>query len=144
MATTYQTSRRVEFSDTDAGGMMHFTAFFRFMEQAEHALLRELGTSIHTEDEEGTVSWPRVSASCDFTRTARFEDLLTITLQVARLGRSSVTYECQFHRDDEMLASGQIVSVCCRLMPGQPPQSIDIPPGLAEKLLQYQDSDQDT
>ena len=144
MATSYQTSRRVEFSDTDAGGMMHFTAFFRFMEQAEHALLRELGTSVHTEDEEGTVSWPRVSANCDFTRAARFEDLLTITLQVARLGRSSVTYECQFHRENELLASGQIISVCCRLVPGQPPQSIDIPPGLAEKLLQYQASDQDT
>ena len=144
MATSYQTSRRVEFSDTDAGGMMHFTAFFRFMEQAEHALLRELGTSVYTEDEGGTVSWPRVSASCDFTRAARFEDLLTITLQVARLGRSSVTYECQFHRDNELLASGQIISVCCRLVPGEPPQSIDIPPGLAEKLLQYQASDQDT
>jgi 4-hydroxybenzoyl-CoA thioesterase/acyl-CoA thioester hydrolase len=144
MATSYQTSRRVEFSDTDTGGMMHFTAFFRFMEQAEHALLRELGTSVHGNDEQGTVSWPRVSASCDFTQAARFEDLLTITLQVARLGRSSVTYQCQFHRDGELLASGKIVSVCCRLVPGQAPRSMDIPPGLAEKLQQYQASDQDT
>ena len=144
MATSYQTSRRVEFSDTDAGGMMHFTAFFRFMEQAEHALLRELGSSVFIEDDEGTVSWPRVSASCDFSQAAHFEDLLTITLQIVRLGRSSVTYECLFHRDDELLASGQIVSVCCRLVPGQPPQSMKIPPGLAEKLQQYQASDQDT
>lgn len=142
MVTSYQTSRRVEFSDTDAGGMMHFTAFFRFMEQAEHELLREVGSSVFIEDEEGTVSWPRVSASCDFSQTAQFEDLLTITLEVARLGRSSVTYQCQFHRDDQLLATGQIVSVCCRLAPGQPPQSIAIPPTLVEKLQQYQVSDQ--
>ena len=144
MATSYQTSQRVEFSDTDAGGMMHFTAFFRFMEQAEHALLRELGTSVYSNDEQGTVSWPRVSASCDFTQAARFEALLTITLQVGRLGRSSVTYRCRFHRDGELLASAQIISVCCRLVPGQPPRSMNIPPGLAEKLEQYQASDQDT
>ena len=142
MTTSYQTSRRVEFSDTDAGGMMHFTAFFRYMEQAEHALLRELGTSVVSEQDEVMVSWPRVSAHCDFKQAVRFEDLLTITLEVSRLGTSSVTYQCSFHRDDQLIATGQVVSVCCQFVAGQPPQSIAIPPGLAKKLQQYQVSDQ--
>jgi len=137
MVMSYQARRRVEFSDTDAAGMMHFTAFFRFMEAAEHGLLRELGSSVISADEQGTISWPRVSASCDFKQAARFEDLLTITVQVARLGRSSVTYSCTFHCDDQLLASGQIVSVCCRLTPGQAPEPMDIPPQLVQKFAPY-------
>jgi len=40
----YRTRRRIEFSDTDAGGLVHFARFFVFMEIAEHELLRALGT----------------------------------------------------------------------------------------------------
>ena len=45
MSTAFVTSRRVEFSDTDAAGIVHFVAFFRMMEQAEHELLRSVGLS---------------------------------------------------------------------------------------------------
>lgn len=38
--------RRVEFSETDMAGIAHFSSFIIYMEQAEHALLRSLGTSV--------------------------------------------------------------------------------------------------
>lgn len=38
--------RRVEFCETDAAGICHFSSFFVFMEQAEHALFRHLGWSV--------------------------------------------------------------------------------------------------
>ena len=49
MPTPFRISRFVEFADTDMAGIMHFSAFFRFMEGAEHALLRSLGFSVFTE-----------------------------------------------------------------------------------------------
>src|SRR3954454_25408688 len=36
MPTPFKISRLVEFADTDMAGIMHFSAFFRFMEAAEH------------------------------------------------------------------------------------------------------------
>ena len=63
---SYRTTRRVEFRDTDAAGIMHFSAFFNYMEQVEHEFLRHLGMSVLARDEEGAISWPRVSASCDY------------------------------------------------------------------------------
>jgi|LakMenEpi03Aug12_release.lakeMendotaPanAssembly.Ray.scaffolds.fasta_scaffold160528_2 acyl-CoA thioester hydrolase len=39
-------NRRVEFAETDAAGIVHFSSFFLYMEQAEHALFRSLGLSI--------------------------------------------------------------------------------------------------
>ena len=63
MPTPFHTSRFVEFSDTDMAGIMHFSAFFRYMEAAEHELLRSLGFSVYSEID-GDVdqlsrAWPR-------------------------------------------------------------------------------------
>ena len=47
MSQVFKTERRVEFRDTDAAGIVHFSVFFAYMEQAEHEFLRSLGLSVH-------------------------------------------------------------------------------------------------
>jgi len=137
MSTAFTTTRRVEFCDTDAAGIMHFAAFFQMMEQAEHDLLRSVGLSVVMEGEGGTISWPRVSAKCDFRAAARFEDLLQIDVRITRLGQSSVTYSHRFSRGPDELASGEITAVCCRIHAGSPPKSMPIPASFAEKLRAF-------
>jgi 4-hydroxybenzoyl-CoA thioesterase/acyl-CoA thioester hydrolase len=137
MSTAFLTSRRVEFSDTDAAGLMHFVAFFRMMEQAEHDLLRSVGLSVVLHDPDGKISWPRVSARCDFQAAARFDDLLQIEVRIARLGERSITYAHRFLRDGVLLASGEITAVCCRIREGQLPQSMSIPAAFVEKLCAF-------
>src|SRR5205085_8360826 len=119
MSTAFLTSRRVEFSDTDAAGLVHFVAFFRMMEQAEHELLRSVGLSVVMHDAEGKISWPRVAAKCDFRSAARFEDLLQIEVRIARIGERSITYAHRFLRDGVLLATGDITAVCCRIAEGE-------------------------
>src|SRR3984893_8862096 len=51
MSEPYRTTRRVEFRDTDAAGIAHFSAFFFYMESVEHEFLRSLGLSVVSEDE---------------------------------------------------------------------------------------------
>ena len=48
-AATYR--RRVEFAETDAAGIVHFSVFFRYMEEAEHALWRNAGMASSTSRE---------------------------------------------------------------------------------------------
>ena len=56
MAHEYHTRRRIEFVDTDMAGIVHFSRFYVFMEQAEHELLRSLGLSVHGGvDEDGNI-----------------------------------------------------------------------------------------
>ena len=63
MNTPMTCSRRVEFRDTDAAGIMHFSTYFTYMEEAEHELFRQLGTTVMQKvDDETTISWPRVAA----------------------------------------------------------------------------------
>jgi len=147
MSSAFVTTRRVEFSDTDAAGIMHFAAFFRMMEQAEHELLRSVGLSVVMPDElipgqavadkAGKISWPRVSAKCDYQSPARFEELLEIEVRISRLGKSSVTYQHRFTRAGNLLATGEITAVCCRVREGVPPKSMIIPEAILKKLRPF-------
>jgi 4-hydroxybenzoyl-CoA thioesterase/acyl-CoA thioester hydrolase len=137
MSDPYRTTRRVEFRDTDAAGIAHFSAFFFYMESVEHEFLRQLGLSVLSEDETGPVSWPRVSASCDFQSAVRFEDVLDISLRIARLGTKSVTYEFEFSCADRQVATGKTIAVCCRFRAGAAPESIPIPALIAQKLRAF-------
>lgn len=137
MTTCFVTTRRVEFSDTDAAGIMHFVAYFRMMEQAEHDLLRSVGLSVVRHEGEGTLSWPRVAARCEFKAAARFEDLLEIEVRLARLGQRSITYAHRFVRQGAVLAEGEITAVCCRMIPGRLPEPVAIPEVFRQKLRPY-------
>lgn len=74
-----------------------------------------------------TISFPRVNASCDYVKPARFEDRLTIEVRVERLGRSSVRYGFTFRRDEEVLATGALTAVLCRVIEGHRLEAMAIP-----------------
>ena len=65
MAIEFSITRRVEFSETDLAGIMHFTNFYRWMEICEHEFLRSVGLSVDMEDENGRFGWPRVKHPAD-------------------------------------------------------------------------------
>lgn len=153
MSDPFSVMRRVEFCETDAAGIAHFSAFLCYMEQAEHALLRHLGTSVCTDIGDGWhLSWPRVHVSCDYRGSVRFEDCLNIQVRVERLGTRSVTYGFDFRLDSlptdgsriagealqvQPLAVGKVVAVCCKVRSGSPLESMEIPSELRTKLEQY-------
>ena len=130
-----KTRRRIEFADTDMGGIVHFSRYFVFMETAEHEFLSELGTSVNLVLEDGRrIGWPRVAASCDYKHPARYGDVLDIQVSVLRKGRKSLTYRIVFRLDGREVATGQVSSVCCELTPGQPIRSIPIPASIADRI----------
>ena len=131
----YRIQRRVEFVDTDMGGIAHFSRFFVFMENAEHALLNALGTSVYVRQEGGKVLiWPRVATSCEFLAPARFEDVLDIHLKVLRKGTKSITFGCEITRDGTPIARGQTTAVCCLFDPEGGIESIPLPSYIAGQL----------
>jgi acyl-CoA thioester hydrolase len=134
MPQPFRTTRRVEFCDTDAAGIVHFSRFFIYMETAEHEMLRSIGLSVLQRENDDHVTWPRVSVSCDYKSPAQFDDILTIEVAVERIGGKSITYDFRFLRGDQLLATGKSTAVCCRLKHGRGPQSIEIPPDVAAKL----------
>jgi acyl-CoA thioester hydrolase len=130
----YRTRRRIEFSDTDVGGIAHFARFFVFMETAEHEFLNALGTSVHVDVDGRKIGWPRVSATCEYLSPARFEDVLDIHLKVLRKGTKSMTYGFEISRGETPIARGRLTSVCCVLNDPAGVRPIPIPSFLAERI----------
>jgi acyl-CoA thioester hydrolase len=137
MPETFRYRRKVEFRDTDAAGIVHFSVYFNYMENAEHALLRAAGTSVCAADDSGAISWPRVSAQCDFAGALKFEDEIEIEVRVARLGNKSVTFSFQFLCDSRRVARGEVTAVCCRVPEPGKLESIPIPNAIREQLQPY-------
>ena len=132
--TEFITRRRVEFADTDQGGIMHFSRYFVFMETAEHLFLESIGTSVALVVDGQRIGWPRVSATCEYRKPARFGEQIEILVRVRRRGAKSVTYDFAFTRDGEELATGQMVSVCCVLDAPEGLRAIPIPEAVARRL----------
>jgi acyl-CoA thioester hydrolase len=128
----FTTHRKIEFADTDMGGIVHFSRYFVFMETAEHLFLNELGTSVVLEHEGHTIGWPRVMASCEYKSPARFGDELEIRVRVRRKGEKSMTYDFMFRVGDRELATGTMTSVCCRL--GGEVRAIPIPDFIRDRI----------
>jgi YbgC/YbaW family acyl-CoA thioester hydrolase len=138
MTEPYRTTRRVEFVDTDMAGIVHFTNFFRWMESAEVEFLRARGLSVKLLWEGQILGFPRVSAACDYVQPARFMDVLDIAVSVEKVGRKSVTYAFEFTLDGSPIARGRVSSVCCRVLPEQQIESMEIPATLRAVLEEAQ------
>ena len=137
MHNPFMTKRRIEFSDTDMAGIVHFARFFIFMETAEHEFLRSLGLGVSMEVHGDPVGWPRVAASCDYLRPVYFEDELAIHLTVIHKGAKSLTYRAVFLKDGDVVARGKLTASCCICRVGEPLQSIAIPDEIGALIKEY-------
>jgi YbgC/YbaW family acyl-CoA thioester hydrolase len=133
--SAFRARRIVEFADTDMAGIVHFAEFFRYMEAAEHAYLRACGVGVFHDFEGERFTFPRVGASCDYVRPARFGDVLDIEVAVDRIGRTSVRYVFTVRKGDEVICRGQITAVLCRVVAGHGLEAYPIPEALRETLL---------
>ncbi len=97
--------RRIEWPDTDASGHWHNTAAFRLIEVAETALLERVGLL-----QEVYGRLPRVHIKADFKRVLRFRNLLDCYIRVARIGRTSITYDFEIWWDGELCVEAEIVA----------------------------------
>ncbi len=129
----FKLKRTVQFAETDMAGVMHFSNYFRIMEEAEHAFWRSMGQSVHAAHGDKTVSWPRVAVNCSYSAPVKFEEELTIKLSVAKIGRRSLTMEYDFACGDREVAHGEMKTVCCEVGDGTF-GSIDIPPNIRALL----------
>ena len=118
--------RRVQFPETDASGIVHFTNFFKYVEEAEHSMWRAAGLSIAARQAE--IGWPRVAASFEFKKSLRFEDEFDVHIKVAEKTRKTIRYSAELRKDGEVYATGSLTIICVRRSPGEPTRATDIPP----------------
>jgi acyl-CoA thioester hydrolase len=130
--STIAYKRRVEFAETDAAGIVHFSVFFRYMEEAEHAVWRAAGMRIH--QPESDITWPRISASFDFKAPLRFEEEFEVRSAIDAVTRSTIRWAHTVMRGDSVIGSGTVTVVCVRKLADGNLKSAELPADVISKL----------
>jgi len=138
MACEFRITRRVEFSETDMAGIVHYSNFFRYMESAEHAFFRSLGHSVVLKRFDPPLGLPRVHAECDYLQPLRFEDEVEIHFLVAEKRPKALGYWFCFRKmnvDPPLLvARGRLTVVCVAHHRDGSLKATHLPPAVADLI----------
>lgn len=106
---------RVYYEDTDAGGIVYYVNYLKFMERARTERLRDLGFAQSTLAGEGLLFVVH-SSETRYHAPARLDDELLVSAQVMELNRASLRFRQQVRRatDDALLCEGQFLVACVR------------------------------
>ncbi len=129
----YRLARRVQFYETDAAGIVHFSVFFRYVEEAEHAMWRAAGLSIAAPGD--PIGFPRVTAGFEFLRPLQFEDEFEVRLRVTGKTARTLSYGATIEKDGTTIARGTLTVACVSKRPGEPMRGTDIPPDIADRFV---------
>jgi YbgC/YbaW family acyl-CoA thioester hydrolase len=124
--------RRVQFPETDATGIVHCTNYFKYIEEAEHAMWRSAGLSIAARHAD--VGWPRVAASFEYRKPLRFEDEFDVHLRVAEMTKKTIRYSAELQKDGEIVGDGSLTIICVSRQPGEPMRAVEIPTDIASRF----------
>jgi acyl-CoA thioester hydrolase len=138
MSYEFKAVRRVEFSETDMAGIVHYSNFFRYMETAEHGFFRSLGHSVVMTQFEPPLGWPRVRAECEYRQPLRFEDEVEIQLLVSEKKSKSLSYIFKFRKLNGPapveVARGSLTVVCVTKQADGKFATAQIPKVFADKI----------
>jgi acyl-CoA thioester hydrolase len=125
----YRHRRQVQFHEVDSFGIVHFSWFFRYMAEAQHALWRAAGLSIQPPGSD--IGFPIVATAFEYRRPLRFEDEFDLCIRIAAMSERTMRYECLVRRDGELFATGTMTIVC---VSKQPMKAIPFPPEIAARF----------
>ena len=97
----FSIEERVRWGDVDAAGIIFYGSYIRFFEIAETELFRAVGLPYGKVFEELNIWLPRVHLECDFHRAAQMDDLLEVSVYVARIGKSSLRLNFEVRKKTE-------------------------------------------
>lgn len=92
-------SRRLAWPDTDGAGQWHHSTVWRWVEEAEAEMHRYLEITAHTFG-----FTPRRYVEAEFFRPVLFDQIVTITIRVQAVGRTSVTYVADVAQEEAAVA----------------------------------------
>ena len=126
---------RVYYEDTDAGGVVYYANYLKFMERARTEWLRALGfEQDHLREEQGVIFAVR-HVVVDFVRPARFNMALQVDSRITACRGASLTFDQRITRAGEppadVMCQGQVQVVCLDAGSMRPRR---LPPAMATEI----------
>ena len=110
---------RIYYEDTDAGGVVYYANYLKFLERCRTEWLREIGHEQADLLRDPGIAFVVRSVALDYLKPARLDDLLTVSLEVEKITRSQIFFRQHIRRINpeavdgwDELISGKIQIVC--------------------------------
>jgi YbgC/YbaW family acyl-CoA thioester hydrolase len=97
----FSIEERVRWGDVDAAGIIFYGSYIRFFEIAETELFRAVGFPYGKVFDELEIWLPRVHLECDFHHATKLDDLLEVSVYVAKIGKTSLRLNFEVRRKDK-------------------------------------------
>ena len=107
----YVLEKKVYYHDTDAGGVVYYGTYFKFLEEGRTEFCVNRGFDVRALYKEG-ISFVVVHAEADYKAPARYGDTVSIYTRVDSVGKSSIHFSQEIKKERTLLLSAKIVWVC--------------------------------
>ena len=104
---------RVYYEDTDAGGVVYYANYLKFMERARTEWLRQLGFEQDTLRQQQGVLFIVHHATLDYLKPARFNDLLDVSVRIRRRKRASLELAQEVTRQPGEVLCAAVIRIVC-------------------------------
>jgi acyl-CoA thioester hydrolase len=102
----------VYWEDTDAGGVVYYANYLKFMERCRTDWLRALGVDQQRLRADRQVQFAVVSIAVDFLRPAVLHDEILVTAELQRLGGATIHFNQTIMRGGEQLIEATVRVAC--------------------------------
>jgi len=127
---------RVYYEDTDAGGVVYYANYLKYLERCRSEWLRQLGFDQKALAADPGVVFVVAGVTIEYKRPARFDDLLTASASIREQSRARLTFAQQVRRGDELIVEAEVRVACVDTVSFKPTA---LPPALAAALTQNLD-----
>jgi acyl-CoA thioester hydrolase len=124
---------RVYWEDTDAGGVVYYANYLKFMERARSEWLRAFGFEQDVLRDEARVVFVVRRAVIDYLSPARFNDALDVSVVLHEMGRASLGVRQELMRGSACLARAEVTLACVDAVNFKP---VKIPAPLVQALTE--------
>ena len=119
---------RVYYQDTDAGGVVFHAQYLSFMERARSELLNEAGIELAAFVERHDALFMVHRIDVKYHRPASLNDLLSVSAEVAKMGRASLVFHQRVERGTELLVEADVTLALVerrRMKPARVPDELE-------------------
>jgi acyl-CoA thioester hydrolase len=111
-ALSFAASFDVYWEDTDAGGVVYYANYFRFLDRCRTDWLRALGVDQQQLRAERKLQFVVVNITVDFLRPAVLHDEILVTAALKRLAGATIHFRQTIMRGDEQLIDAAVRVAC--------------------------------
>lgn len=129
---THDFQKRVRYGETDQMGYLYYGNYAQYYEIGRVEMLRSLGLTYKSMEEEMGVMMPVLSLQMRYVRPAHYDELLTIRTTLRQLPDQFITFHVELYNENNKLVNGGSVKLC--FVDKKSNKTIQAPAYLIEKL----------